>query len=106
MQEHYKPTIRTFVDEVTRRWGDRIEQVILFGSVAREEADRESDIDLLIVVKHEDYLLRRELIGDAYDLSLRTGYSLSVKVLSKEDFDRERNYSFLKEVLAEGVRVA
>jgi len=47
--------------------GDQLTSVVLFGSVARGEASRKSDIDLLIVVKaeNEDELIRlREGITD------------------------------------------
>jgi predicted nucleotidyltransferase len=33
----------------------------LFGSVARNEAEKDSDIDIFIIVKYFDYQLREEL---------------------------------------------
>jgi uncharacterized protein len=106
IQKNYQTVIDAFVSQIVQRWGDQIERVILFGSVARGEATGESDIDLLIVIKSEDYLLRRQLIGHAYDTFLKTGYILSVKVISVQDYERERYFSFYSEILAEGVRIA
>jgi uncharacterized protein len=106
IQKTYQTIIDTFVNQIIQTWGDQIERVILFGSVARGQATGESDIDLLIVIKFEDYVLRRQLIGYAYDMFLKTGYMLSVKALSVQDYERERNFSFFSEILAEGVRIA
>jgi len=73
--------------------GDRIEEVILFGSTARGEATVASDVDLLVITSEEDFRLRRNLIGLAYDILLETGVNLSVKVLSRDDAER-----FLEEI--------
>ncbi|WP_456367169.1 nucleotidyltransferase domain-containing protein, partial [Thermococcus sp.] len=40
-----------FLRVLRKRFGDSIEEVILFGSYARGDYDEESDIDLLIIGK-------------------------------------------------------
>ncbi|MDF2958233.1 MAG: putative nucleotidyltransferase [Candidatus Alkanophagales archaeon MCA70_species_1] len=80
--------------------------VILFGSVARGEAGEESDIDILVVTKKEDFRLRRMLIEIAFDILLDTGENISVKALSKDEFERYKNFSFLKSVILEGIKIA
>jgi predicted nucleotidyltransferase len=98
------------VDEFVRRasqaYGDRIKSITLFGSVAKGTTRSDSDIDLLVVVDREDFRLRRELISLAFDILLETGGDLSVKVLSSRDFEARRSFSFLRNVLSEGVRIA
>jgi predicted nucleotidyltransferase len=98
------------VDEFVRRaslaYSDRIESITLFGSAARGTYRADSDIDLLVVVDREDFRLRRELIGIAFDILLETGSDLSVKVISSRDFQDRRSFSFLRNVLAEGIKVA
>jgi len=89
--ERYRKAIDEFVDKAMERYGDRIESIILFGSVVRGEADRDSDIDVLVVVKKEDYRLRRALIGIAFDIMLQTGENVSVKVLSKNDLEGHKS---------------
>jgi hypothetical protein len=46
-----------------------------------------------VITSEEDYHLRRNLIGLAYDILLETGVNLSVKVLSRDDAER-----FLEEI--------
>ena len=90
---------------VLEKYRDRIESIILFGSVARSVAKEESDVDILIVTKDEDFRLRRALIGIAFDILLETEKNISVKALSKEEFERNKNFSFLRNVISEGVKV-
>jgi len=98
--------VEEFVRRASQEYGDRIRSITLFGSVARGTASVDSDIDLLVVIDEEDFRLRRELVGLSFDILLETGGDLSVKVLSDQDFEMHKSYSFLKNVLAEGAKLA
>ena len=104
--DKYRKAVDEFVERVLDKYSDRIDSIILFGSVARGEAKEESDIDILVVTKVEDFRLRRTLIGIAFDILLQTGENISVKAISKDDFERYKNFSFLSSVISEGVKVA
>lgn len=106
VQDTFQHAIEEYVHMVRERWKDQVEHIILFGSVARGDAKEDSDIDLLVIVKKEDFRLRRQMISCAYDIMQERGCMISVKVLSKHDFKRMKNFSFLREVCAEGVRIA
>jgi len=106
IQKRYREAVEEFVRRVLERYKDKIDSIILFGSVARGEAKEDSDIDILIVVKKEDFKLRRALIGVAFDIPLETGKDISVKVLSKNEFEERQNFSFLRNIISEGVRLA
>jgi predicted nucleotidyltransferase len=98
--------IEEFVRRATQEYGDRIRGITLFGSVARGTAVEDSDIDLLVVIDEEDFRLRRDLVGLSFDILLETGGDLSVKVLSDRDFQAHKSHSFLRNVLAEGAKLA
>lgn len=49
--EDYKELIYAFKDFAIDKLGDSIVSLVLYGSVARSEAKKESDIDLLIILK-------------------------------------------------------
>lgn len=81
----------TLLDEIVDRLVRRLdpEQVYLFGSRARGDADLDSDFDILIVVPES------ELPGHARDrLALRALRGLRAPVdaivLTREEFDRKR----------------
>ena len=106
MEKKREKAVGEFVKRANDAYGDRIKSITLFGSVARGAARTDSDIDLLVVVDREDFRLRRELIGIAFDILMETGLDLSVKVISSSDFQARKSFSFLRNVLAEGVKVA
>ena len=106
MESNRQKALNLFVKRASQARGDRIESITLFGSVARGTARPDSDMDLLVIIDKEDFRLRRELISIAFDILLVTGEDISVKVLSKNDFEARKSFSFLSNVLSEGVKIA
>ena len=75
-----RPVIYEFAAKAREACGDAIEEIILFGSVARGDDRPDSDIDILVITSEEGFRLREYLAGLAFDLLM-----LSVKVLSRAD---------------------
>ena len=98
--------IDEFVRRASQTYGDRIRGITLFGSQARGTPHPDSDIDLLVIIDEEDFRIRREMIMIAFDILLETGCNISVKVLSSQDYHARESFSFLRNVLAEGIKVA
>jgi len=88
------------------RYGDKIREIILYGSYARGEATKDSDIDLLVLV--DDSInpsdVRRSLSDLLFDILLEKGELISVVVLPKSFFENY-NYPFIINVKKEGIRV-
>ncbi|WP_287491402.1 nucleotidyltransferase domain-containing protein [Methanothrix sp.] len=106
MDSSKQNAIDEFIKRAVQSYGDQIQSITLFGSVARGTDRPDSDIDLLVVVDREDFRLRRELIGLTFDILLETGEDISVKVLSQDDFEAKKSFSFLSNVLSEGIKIA
>jgi predicted nucleotidyltransferase len=91
------------VEEVVRRVVQVAspEKIILFGSAARGEAGRESDVDLLVVKAGADPL---DVARRIYQHLFGVGAAVDVVVVTPEDVDRYRDSSALviKRALAEG----
>jgi predicted nucleotidyltransferase len=102
---HYRAA-ETFAQRVRDRYGDVVEAVILYGSVARDEQrGADSDVDLLVVledgVDRTEYERRvREL---AYDVELERGVVLSLQVLTASDY--RRGTPFLRQVRGDAERL-
>ena len=47
-------TLDLFVEKVKENQGDNLLKIILFGSVARREANEDSDIDVLVILKNRN----------------------------------------------------
>jgi predicted nucleotidyltransferase len=95
-----------FARRVRDRYGDAVEAVILYGSVARDEQRGvDSDVDLLVVledgVDRAEYERRiREL---AYDVELDRGVVLSLLVLTASEY--QQGIPFLRQVRGDAERL-
>jgi len=58
MKEPYKTVIEKLVEAMKRKYGDRFISLVIFGSVARGEMRKDSDIDLLLII---DSITKRRL---------------------------------------------
>ncbi|RAP52555.1 MAG: hypothetical protein BZ133_00870 [Methanosphaera sp. SHI613] len=84
---------------------DNIHQVILFGSVARNEDNDDSDIDILIIA--DNYLEIEPQINEGIYNAIRDyGELISAHFMTPETFNKTRNYSFLTKVMKEGITLA
>lgn len=65
-----------------------IEQIILYGSVARGEPDEESDLDLLIVTKELlPRPVRHEITDAVFEVNLRYGTNISTLVIDRYSWE-------------------
>ena len=87
-------------------YGEQLKGVYLFGSYAREEADEESDVDVLIVLDRvDDYA--REIYRTSYlmaELSLQYDRSISYVYTSEDSWKEEQTMFFLN-IRAEAIPV-
>lgn len=95
--------VEELAQKLREKFGDKVEQVILFGSYARDEFGEESDLDVLVIgnVKLD------EVLEISYPLSLKHGVYISPIVMSRDYFEmlKAEGTGFVKNVLREGVTV-
>lgn len=81
---------------------DKINKIILFGSVARGEDRKDSDIDILIVSDYWEEI--DPVICDAVgDIVFDSQELISPHIISVDRFNHAKDYSFLSNVLEEGI---
>ena len=81
-----------------------IEKIILFGSVARGEDEKDSDIDLLIIANSENIKdLKEEASNKAWNILLSKGEYISLIIKSNSYYQKYKNFSFLSNVIKDGV---
>lgn len=81
---------------------DKIFRIILFGSVARGDDGKDSDIDILIVSDYWEEIdsVITEVVGDiVFDYQ----ELISPHIMSVDIFNNAKDYSFLTNVLEDGV---
>lgn len=100
-------TIKNFSKQLSDKLGDNLVSVQLFGSKARGNFHKESDIDILVVLKHPAENQINFIYDTAMFLSCQCGAYLSVKIFSLKEFEYYKNIPtrFIKNVLKEGVNI-
>lgn len=105
-QESFRSPVKAFLEEVQDEQ-DNLVGVLVFGSVARGEADRASDIDLLIVVS-DDLMASRRAIQDVQkDVSNRTfdGDRFEFQVMVESMKSGEEYGEKLQTIFSEGITI-
>ncbi len=99
--DKYQKPVEEFVKKALEQYKDKIDSILLFGSVARGEAREDSDVDILVVGE----VNLEELVDISFPILLEHGEVISAKNMDREHFDflvRE-GYSFARNVLKEGM---
>lgn len=104
IQKRYETVIRQFVRQAQERYAAHIERIILYGSVARGDANADSDIDLLVLWNGDEHEGWRAMTGLAFDIMVNSGEYLSVKVMSAKNFSEASPFGH--NVMSEGITVA
>jgi predicted nucleotidyltransferase len=89
-EENIKRAIAQLKKVLMRRYGSEIE-LYLFGSVARNDYEPDSDIDILVLLPGAvDTSLKEEVIGLAYDVELQNSVVFGIVVRSREYWESEK----------------
>jgi uncharacterized protein len=93
-------------ETLSRYYGSRLQGVILYGSVARGEADQASDIDLLVLLSPPlDYFAElRQIVDLLYPIQLESEQLISAKPALASDYE-VGSISLYRNARREGVAV-
>jgi len=101
-----KEALRTLVEGLHQSLGEDLVKVILFGSKAKGQAKRRSDIDLLVVVGNRDLPTQKRIIEQVVETELHHNiYRLSPMIYSVEDYEERKKMGvpFISEIETDGV---
>ena len=102
-----KKNIAELIKEKVRK-KDPSADVILFGSHARGQANKDSDWDILILLNlpHVTRLMEKEFSDELFDIELEHGEVISAFVFSKSEWENKHSVTpFYYNVAKEGIRL-
>lgn len=80
--------LRDYLEALDRDFSAVVETVTVFGSKARGEATPESDLDVLVLINRGDWRLKWRIADTAYGLAVGTAVVPSVKVYTRQEWER------------------
>ena len=105
INDRYRSAAEEFARRVTAALGEQVDSLVLFGSVARGEAKRDSDVDILII-SSEPTDIRESLSEIRSEFAYERDYT---SLISMVHFGREEFFHlismgspFIKTILEEG----
>ena len=109
MKEEYEKTVTDTLSEIKRRvsalLGDRLDRIVLYGSRARGDYDKNSDIDVAIIVKDLDRETKNLVLETVAEVELHYLTPVSALVMSEKSFHEllERERRIALDIEREGV---
>lgn len=100
-----KQIAKEFANEVINKFGDETENIILFGSVARNEDDTDSDIDVLVIWSGDKAKGWDGLEDIAFNFFLKYKTLISIKLVSPAEYKKMEDFFFMKTLQREGMAI-
>jgi len=101
----YGRTITHLRDELVKELGDSIESIVLYGSIARDEADEESDIDILVVTRENNKKIHDRISRTRTTIDLKNNTLTTLVQMDRNELERcvKLGSPFMESVVEEGV---
>lgn len=117
MQDYHvlekQPEIKKLLEEVkeksTQLMGNKLKQIILFGSFARGEESVESDVDVMLLIDEEPEKIEKyseDILDIMTDLSIKYDVVLSILEVSVKEYNKYKDFvPFFETIAYEGVEI-
>ncbi|HEY0089550.1 MAG TPA: nucleotidyltransferase domain-containing protein [Candidatus Lokiarchaeia archaeon] len=101
-----KKILEEFKKIIVNLYGEKLREIVLYGSYARGEEKEDSDIDLAIILKGEirPFVEIDRIVDATYSIGLQHDVLISVHPVSETEY-LTRNTPFLSNVKEEGIKI-
>lgn len=100
-----KKVVNSFVEELRNKIGDEILNIVLFGSKARGDFNRESDIDIFVLVREKTQNIRDKVGDITADYIFDYDIPISPVLYDLDEYEQNKKLGsfFFENVEKEGV---
>jgi predicted nucleotidyltransferase len=107
LNEKEQLALKKFRKTIERLLNDNSIEIKLFGSKARGDAKKDSDLDTLVIISNNDWRLCDVVYEIATDLLIETNICISPKVISRKEYNYLNNIAspFIKNVIRDGITI-
>ena len=103
LKEQDVAAVEKFIGNIKASFGKKIINIILYGSKARGDARFDSDIDLLVIIKNDDPVMRRKILQFAAKTSLDFDLLLGLMVMSEKRWLDHQGLSLYVNIQKDGI---
>ena len=106
LKEDIASLVAPIKDYLLKTYNDKIKEILLYGSQAREESTADSDVDLLVVIDDEldRFAVRKSLSDILWDILMSSGELISVIVVPHSYYANYKS-PFIFNVKEEGISI-
>ena len=99
------PVLAEIKQRLNETLGDNVERIILFGSRARGDAHKDSDYDVLLLVKKRTKELEDQINDIAYEMLDRYGKLVTIFDTEAEIYEDEEDDPLFTNIHREGITI-
>ncbi len=105
MNLNERRAVKEFVKKLKNELGDNLLNIRLFGSKARHDFTRDSDIDILLILAEKNSEYIDKIVDILVDIQLEYDANISPVIYTEYEYGRNREMGtlFVKNVEKEGV---
>ncbi len=105
LNKNEKLALAELLKKLDSKFSQEITQTLLFGSKARGDSNKDSDIDLLIILKEENAQIRWEILTLASQVSLEYDLLINPVISTTKRVERQRGFSFYKNAARDAIQL-
>ena len=105
LRANEQEALRAFLTRVIGGYGTHVQDVLLFGSKARGDSERNSDIDILLIADVDTWQFKHSISALASDIGLEYDVLIDARVVGVERWRRmaTEQFSLYRNVADEGI---
>ena len=107
ISEHDRQALQALVQNLREKTNDDVRRVILFGSKARGDAGKESDIDIMVILNREEWALEHQVLTLGARTSLDYEVLFNMFTLSSQRWNwmKEINHPLYRNIQKDGIEL-